>query len=145
MSFEQMKKTELLEMATEQFGVDVKEDMTKAQIIAELEAQGVTWAMAKAFDPAAAAYEPEEREVEVVEVVKPVVEVVQPVVVEEVVLPEKVVVKMDRNNPTYEIRGVKFTTDHPYGLMSKEDAEYVVENVEGFSLATPKEVQSYYR
>lgn len=40
--------------------------------------------------------------------------------------------------------GVRITRDHPFGLFSEEEAEYLVENYEGLSYATPKEAADYY-
>src|SRR3712207_6256944 len=57
MSFTQMKRDDLYELATENFAVEVSETATKPQIIAALAENGVTWEMAKVYDKNAAAVE----------------------------------------------------------------------------------------
>jgi hypothetical protein len=52
---------------------------------------------------------------------------------------------MLKANPTYEIRGHRFTRDHPYVAMSEDDAQEIFDmEPRGFAVATPKEVQGYY-
>jgi calcineurin-like phosphoesterase family protein len=58
--------------------------------------------------------------------------------------PDKVLLFMQRQNPTYEIRGCKFTHEHQFALMDADDAEWVVSNVEGFRPATPGELSDFY-
>lgn len=55
-----------------------------------------------------------------------------------------VLIKYKRNNPTFEIVGYTFTTRHPFASVPPEVAEYLVRNIEGFSLALPSEVTDYY-
>lgn len=67
--------------------------------------------------------------------------------VEEYVDQERVldtVLKMERGNPRFDIRGYTFTKDHPYRPVTREDADWIVVNVEGFRLATTQEVSDYY-
>ncbi len=59
-------------------------------------------------------------------------------------VPAQVLIKMDRENPTYQIRGYTFTGDHPFAIVDSENAEYIVSYVEGFRYATPKEAQEFY-
>ncbi len=56
----------------------------------------------------------------------------------------QVLVKMTRKNPTYETNGHRFTKEHPYVLMSPEEAQEIFDAEEGFVLAGPREVQEYY-
>jgi len=55
-----------------------------------------------------------------------------------------VLVRMTRSNYTYEVRGYKFTREHPFGLVTEEDADYLVEVEGGFQMATPSEARSFY-
>lgn len=164
MSFNQMKRDELFELATENFAVEVDQSANKARIIAALAENGVTWDMAKVTDKNAAAYEAKNLEakkpaegvitsastkpvpedvtlatenlvVETTEV--PVVEVV------EAPAPSVVLIKMERENPRYDIRGHKFTRENPFALVRDEEADYILAQ-EGFKVASPREAKEYY-
>lgn len=161
MSFNQMKRDELFELATENFAVDVDENANKARIIAALAENGVTWEMAKVTDTNAAAYEaknlekqqpaegvitsastkgtPEAVTLETEDAVVNVVEVEVP----EPVAPSVVLVKMERENPRYDIRGHKFTRENPFALVREDDADYILAQ-EGFKVASPREAKEYY-
>jgi hypothetical protein len=57
----------------------------------------------------------------------------------------EVLVKMERENYTYEIYGHMFTKEHPYIAMSSEDAQLIFDHdPRGFRIATPNEVKEYY-
>jgi hypothetical protein len=56
---------------------------------------------------------------------------------------EPVLVKMERGNQRYEIRGYKFTREHPFLLVEKGDAEAILGTF-GFRVATTEEVKNYY-
>jgi hypothetical protein len=51
---------------------------------------------------------------------------------------------MSRQNPTYEIRGYRFTRQHPFVPVTEDDANWILENVEGFSIASPREAKEFY-
>lgn len=127
MSFETLKKEELLEVA-EEFGVDVEKTDTKAVIIAAIAEDGVTWEDAAKFNKSVA-----EKDV-----------VVKEEKAEAKANGPKDLLKMTRENGTYEIRGISFKKDHPFALVPSEDAEWIVENIEGFRYATPREAQEFY-
>ena len=57
---------------------------------------------------------------------------------------DMVLVKMTRDNYSYEIRGYTFTKEHPFVAMDKDSAQAIFDKEEGFRLATPKEVQEFY-
>lgn len=135
MSFQQLKKDILFQVA-EDFAVDLpdgpKEDITKAEIIAALSDDGVTWDMYKKAFPDVADQED-----------KPVEAAAEPEV--EFVAPKKqVLVKMKRANGTYTVRGYKFTKEHPFLPVDEDDAVYITENIDGFSIANPREAEEYY-
>jgi len=60
--------------------------------------------------------------------------------------PDEVVVKMTRPNMTYEVRGHRFTREHPFVVMTEDQAQEIFDlDGSGFRLATPREVQEYYK
>lgn len=163
MSFQKMKRDDLYVLATENFAVDLVETATKEQIIAALAENGVSWQMAKTFDQNAAAIEEDEvvtipavaelADVELVQTETPrgkslEIQEETPVVVVSVPVvqapPANVLLKMDRENPTYMIRGYKFTRANPFALVASTDADYILEHEEGFKVASPREVKEYY-
>jgi hypothetical protein len=130
MSFETMKVAELKKIA-EDFAVDTESLKNKADIIAALSEEGVTFAIyAKTLDV-------KEDEAEMTE---------------EEVLPkpdksqskDNVLVRMTRANFRYDIIGYTFTKDHPFVAMKEEDAQKIFDVEEGFRLATPREAQEFY-
>lgn len=136
--FEELTVPELKGVA-EQFAVDLDGISKKADIIAEIKAMGVDWQMyAATLEPVV-----EEEPVELAELDEaPLVnEVPAPVEEED---EDPVVVKMTRANFTYEIRGYRFTRQHPYALVKEEDADYLIEVDGGFRMASPREIREYY-
>ena len=135
MSFDVMKIDELKKVA-EGFGVDLDEAKNKAEVLAILLEEGVTFDMYNKFIEA-------ERE-----------QIEEPEKVEEVVKQkpqdlkkqnkDKVLIKMERRNFTYQTYGHSFSKEHPFIAMSEKDAQVIFDNEEGFRMATPKEVQEFY-
>lgn len=126
MSFVTLKKDDLLKVA-DTFGVDTEDDWNRAQIISALGVDGVTWDMYQ-----------------------------QSLSVPPVPLPKSnstasvfsqgdtVLLKMDRENGTYSVRGYKFTRDNPFLPVDEENANYILENVNGFHIASPREAEAFY-
>jgi hypothetical protein len=131
MSFNAMKLTELRE-AAEYFAVEY-EGLKKAELLAALAEEGITYEMYVKF------LKPEAADEVFDENPAPVVQERNTKDIGELVL-----VKMERANPMYQINGHTFTREHPFVAMSEKDADYVFESVTGFRMATPKEVQNYY-
>lgn len=130
MSFETLKVSELREIA-DNFAVETEGLKNKADIIAALAEEGVTWAVYKKTTGDA---EDDENNSDIL-----------PRVGKKEVKPEDMVlVKMTRANFRYDILGYTFTKEHPFAAMSKEDAQTIFDGEEGFRLATPSEVQEYY-
>lgn len=131
MSFDAMKVSELKEIA-ESFAVDLEDAKNKSEILAVLAEEGITYEMYKQFVDA------EKEELEEEEEVKPVVKE----------KPKKagdtVLVKMERNNFTYQTFGYTFTSEHPYVAIPEKDAQLIFDNEDGFRMATPREVQEFY-
>lgn len=129
MSFENMKVADLKEIANS-FGVDLQDGANKSEIIATLVEEGVTYDMYDQFANA----EKEEPEVEE----KPVAKKKSSKVA------NTVLVKMDRQNFSYQTYGYTFTAEHPFVAIPEEEAQLIFDNESGFRMATPREVQEYY-
>lgn len=55
-----------------------------------------------------------------------------------------VLIKMERKNPSFQAYGQVFTREHPYAIVSEETAQQIIDNYEGFRLASPAEAKSFY-
>jgi hypothetical protein len=131
MSFKDMRVKDLREVA-EMFGVDVA-GLNKQDTLNALELEGVTYEAYEAFANAEKVDPKDEGYVQ-----KPVVQDVGSLLL----------VKMERQNPAYEVRTpggtYEFTTRHPFLPINEDDAEFIFDTEDGFRLATPKEVKSFY-
>jgi hypothetical protein len=131
MSFTTLKIAELRQIA-EDFAVDLPNSKNKAEIIAALAEEGVTWDVYQ----------------------KTIKNIEEETVETEEVLPkfdpkkeqpeDTVLVRMTRANFRYDAMGFTFTREHPFVAMPTDKAEEIFEKEEGFRLATPKEVQDFY-
>ena len=131
MSFETLKLAELKQIA-EDFAVDIKDAGGKKDIIAALAEEGVTWSIYQK----AKGIEEEEKEMNATVDVKTEKKTVKQ--------EDMVLVKMTRQNYTYEIMGHRFTQEHPFVAMDKDTAQAIFDKEEGFVMATPAEVQEFY-
>ena len=143
MAFQQLNKDVLFIVAHE-FGVELPasniNDMTKNEMIKALDDEGVTWTMYKEAFPDVE--EEEEKEEEATEAVAD--EEKSDAAAEFKAAPQKVLVKMTRGNGTFQVRGYTFTRAHPFLPVTADDAEYLVNEMEGFSIATPREAEEFY-
>ena len=122
-----MKVAELREVA-EAFGVE-HEGLNKASLLAQLAEEGVT-------EEVYAQYTGVEEEKEVISTPAPAVKRDTDA---------SVLVFMNRANPTFEIKGHRFTKQHPYVAMSSDEAQEIFDyDPRGFRIATPNEVKEYY-
>lgn len=121
-----MKIKELREVG-DYFGVELEGLKTKNEVISVLAEEGISYEMYSKFLGA----EKAEVDVPAPKVNKKAGD-------------NAVLVRMDRENPAYEINGYKFTREHPYIAMSQEDADFIFDTQIGFRMATPREVQEYY-
>lgn len=132
MSFEAMKVADLRVVA-ETFGVDHEEAKNKAELIAILAEEGVSYDMYDKFlnsekdeaeavieEPASVKKEPKKK------------------------AKDTVLVKMDRKNPSYQTYGYIFSWDHPFVAIPEDVAQEIFDNEDGFRMATPREVQEFY-
>lgn len=131
MSFDTLKVTELKKIA-EDFGVETDQLKNKNDVIAALAEEGVTWAVYQKTikdieDNLEEAPEPQTK-------FDPKKEISE----------DDVLVRMTRANFSYQIQGFKFTKEHPFVAMKKEQAQAIFDKEEGFRLANPKEVQEFY-
>ena len=133
MSFETLKVAELRKIA-EDFAVDTDGIKNKADIVAALAEEGVTWSVYQ-------------------KTVKDIEEAAEEFADTEEILPRfnpdaqpenTVLVRMTRENYRYDVIGFTFTKEHPFIAMTEENAQEIFDKEEGFRLATPKEVQEYY-
>lgn len=131
MSFTDLKITELKKVA-DSFGVDVSTIKTKQEVVALLEEEGITYQMYDKFSNV------DKAEIEVPESEKKKRE--KPLKKENSVL-----VKMERDNFSYQSLGYTFTHSHPFVAMSESDAQRIFDVEEGFRLATPREAQEFYK
>jgi hypothetical protein len=131
-SFEKMKVAELRQIA-EDFAVDLDANDNKAVIVNKMLENGITWEYyQKAIGAEVEAPAP---------IVAPTPTFNEPEVAED---ESPVLLRMTRDNGTFEIRGVRFTRANPYALVRERDADYIVENYEGFRIASPREVREFY-
>jgi hypothetical protein len=134
MSFETLKVAELKQIA-EDFAVETEGLKNKADIIAALSEEGVTWSVyQKTIKDLEDASEEEDSAVEILPKFDPKKDISK----------DQILVKMTRENFRYDILGFTFTKDHPFVAMSEDDAQKIFDVEEGFRLATPKEVQDFY-
>lgn len=144
--FADLDVAELRRTAVEDFACDITATANKNTVLAALAEDGVTWekyAVLKGIVP-----EP------VVPVVIPEVVVAQPAVAQEVEIItaeainpksiQKFLIKMERENVRFDVRGHKFTKEHPYALVDAADADYILEKEKGFRMARPSEVEEFY-
>ena len=144
-AFRDLDVKELRRSAIEDFAVAVSDRDSKDAVLAALTESGVKWADYVAQHPEVAPDKEESAKVveEVVEE-KPVKENVRVAEAPVMNQGDKFLIKMTRDNPLYEVRGHRFTTEHPYAIMSVEDAQYVLKHEDGFRQAFPDELAEYY-
>jgi len=126
-------KLEELRKVAETFAVDHESAKNKADLVALLAEEGVSYDMYSNFNNA------EKADAEL-----------EPRKVASSGRPEiniqggQVLVKMERMNPRYDVNNFTFTRENPFIVMSEKDAQEIFDTQEGFRLATPKEVQEFY-
>jgi len=125
MGFEDMKVSELKQVA-ELFGVEV-DGNRKATIVKALETEGVSYDVYLKMAPTSFPDDvPEKPESKVVRT------------------ENKILLKMDRANYSYETHGVRFTKDHPFQAVDEQVAADILYNDTGFRIAAPHEVEQFY-
>lgn len=132
MSFDTLKVSELKKVA-EDFGVDTNGLKNKADVIAALSEEGVSWSVYEKTTQSLKDIA-EEDKIEVLPKFDP----------NKQQAADTVLVRMDRANFRYDIMGYTFTKEHPFVAMNEKDAQNIFDIEEGFRVATPKEVQDFY-
>ena len=128
MSFDTLKVKDLKALAAD-FAVDVAGLKNKADVIAALTEEGVTWSVYQGT-------------LKNIENAKEDADEILPRLDPNQKLDEDMVlVKMDRPNARYDAMGFTFTREHPFVGMKPELAQEIFDKEEGFRLATPREVQ----
>lgn len=123
----------------EQFAVDIPDKVkSKPAIIKAIEDDGVTYQMYKSMLVPAAEEEPDLAETNESELDDGPYE--RQLDDED----PTTVIKMTRKNNSYEVRGYRFTRQHPYAVVSDDDAEYLIEFGGGFRPASKKEILEFY-
>lgn len=128
MSLESLKVSELKKVA-EEYAVDISEAKNKLEILAILAEEGVTDDLMANL----AAVEKEEL---------PPPPVFKGADVDDT--SDVTLVKMERDNRSYQTHGYEFTRDHPFVSMPMSTAMKIFDTQKGFRLATPQEVTEYY-
>jgi len=131
MSFSDLKLTDLRKVA-DSFGVDAAQSKTKQEVIALLEEEGITYQMYAKFT------ESEKEEIKITEFEKKAREK------KILKTTNSVLVKMERNNHSFQVDGYTFSQEHPFVAMPESDAQRIFDTQTGFRLATPREAQEYY-
>jgi hypothetical protein len=132
MSFETLKISELKKIA-EDFAVEADGLKNKADIIAALAEEGVTWSV---YNSTIKKIEEESEDMSVEILPKFDPKAQQP--------EDTVLVRMTRENFRFDIMGVTFTKEHPFVAVAENIAQEIFDKEEGFRLASPREVQEYY-
>lgn len=114
MSFKLKNKGELIQIGNEYDLMLLPED-SKEEMLNELEKEGVT------FEGWTAKVEKQQAD-----------------------RAEMLLIRMDRANASYNIFDVTFTQDHPYAILNREQADHLLDQEEGFRLASPSEAEKYY-
>lgn len=135
MSFEKMKVDELRQIADD-FAVDIDPKDNKGAVVAKLIENGVTWDYYQKQ-----LGEQAEAEEAPAPIVAPTPQFDAPAEAEEEV---KVLLRMTRDNGTFEVRGARFTKTNPYAIVRERDADFIIEHYEGFRIASPREVKEFY-
>lgn len=132
MSFETLRLNVLRDIISELVGEEeAKSVKNKPEAVALLAEEGVTWEQyetLKSLEPA----DPEPAAVQAASARQRQQQ------------ESDVLVKMDRNNFRFDIRGYTFTKEHPFVVMPEEEADAIFESTDGFRLATGKEAKEFY-
>lgn len=147
--FAQVSKEQLVDFGA-WGGTDLDQKMTKSEMLSKLEEDGLDGdAFKRMLAETKAAEEAEEEARQHAELQADMIraEPEEPEEEEFEGIPEddnSVLVRMTRKNSTYEIRGYRFTQQHPYAMVADEDAEFMIRKIGGFRPATGREIKEFY-
>ena len=123
-----------LKETAEYFGVDLEGVRGKLNIVQKLEDEGIDFTMYKEWQDRLAAEKPEP------EVHDAGQNVQGPPVVEGPLI----LLRMTRENGSYDTFGYTFTREHPFVAVPEDVANAILENEEGFRMAMQKELTDFY-
>lgn len=125
-----------LKKVADDFGVESPTKITKQNLINLLSEEGVTYDVYVHFDKLSKDKEDKkEREVQFT----------QPALPQANYFTQRtILVKMDRENPSYQVGRYIFTKDHPFVTMPENDANWLFSTETGFRVANPIEAQQFY-
>lgn len=118
-----------LKQVFEEFNIPLPADPTKKELLADLKQYGIDNKKIKAFE------DKKENKLEINESDakdQPAVE-------------GDVVVAMTRKNPEFGWRTYKFSRTRPFAPMSKDEAIELIQEYDGFHIATREEIKRYYK
>jgi len=118
------------------FGTEVAPSAKEKGYRKALEEDGISWPMVARDFPQ---FVPVEEEVEVAPGGAVAINSTRNIAEERPIL-----IRMVRKNPTYEVRGYRFTQDQPFVPVTEEDADWLMENEEGFRQASPSEAREFF-
>lgn len=126
-----------LKKVADDFGVDSPVKITKQKLIDLLAEEGVTHDVYVHFDKLSkdAEKKQEERQQFVP---------VQYAPAPQFFAPRTILVKMDRENLSYQVGKYLFTREHPFVSMPEWDATFLFSTETGFRVANPIEAQQFY-
>lgn len=137
--FMELTRKQLNKIADE-FAVDVKDVKNKTELVERLVDEGVTYEEYEKMQQAVEAQQAEESAEQVKEPEVPETELEADPEPEE----QTFLVKMERQNPSYDAVGKTFTSEHPFMVCTKEEVDRLMYEHTGFRMATPQEVEQYY-
>jgi hypothetical protein len=137
MSFDKLNATELRKVVENFVGeTEAKDAKNKNELLAILADEGVSFSMYQSLSKSDKA-DPEE-------VLAPRSQAQDPTKVDVDNLDHQVVLKMERENGTFQAYGITFTKDHPFAVVSEEQANQICTTFQGFRPALPMELKEYY-
>lgn len=138
MSFDKLRADELRDVVTQFVGeTEAKDAKNKNELLALLTDEGITFSMYQSLAKSDKA-DPED-------VLPPAAQTQNPEKVNVNDLDHQVVLKMERENGTFQAYGVTFTKAHPYAVVSEDQANQICTTFQGFRPALPMELQEYYK
>lgn len=133
--FNDLDKGQLL-AAADEFGVEVDKRWGESNLVAALLNDGITWEMYKTSFPDAVDDEPKQ---------EPKAEKPEGTA-KKFSGKEKVeLMKMERQNASFQVLGYRFTKDHPFALVKAADVNWIMSHETGFRVATPQEAEAFYK
>lgn len=123
-----------LKETAEYFGVDLEGVRGKLNIVQKLEDDGIDFTMYKEWDDRVQAEKPEPEVHDKGQFVQEAPKVEGPLIL----------LRMVRENGSYDTFGYTFTREHPFVAVPEDVANSILENETGFRMAMQKELEDFY-